>query len=127
MMRAICTWGDGPDVLLTIDGERLILHEDPKHNEPPKGDCIHGHVTKGSIDLTADEAQALGYQLINAATQANGLDKLCERHDKQAALDELERPPIPKEDLTCHTCEDKNSCNYAYDHYNTNGDCLAMK
>jgi len=126
-MRATCTWGDGPDVILTIDGERFILYEDPQHIEPTKGDFKHGFVRKGSTDLTADEAEALGHQLINAAAQARGLDKLCEDHDKQAVLDELERPPIPKEDLTCHTCKDKDICRYAYDHYNTNGDCLAMK
>jgi len=127
MMRAICTWGDGPDVMLTIDGERFILYEDVKYDEPPKGDCVHGHVNKGSMDLTANEAQALGYQLISAATQANGLNKLCERHDKQAVMDELERPPIPKENLTCHNCEVRDKCAYVDDHYNTNGDCLAMK
>ena len=28
---------------------------------------------------------------------------------------------------TCSDCEDKDDCQFAYDHYNTNGDCLAVK
>ena len=36
-------------------------------------------------------------------------------------------PPPAKEDLTCNTCDEKNSCLYAWDLYNTNGDCLAEK
>lgn len=31
------------------------------------------------------------------------------------------------EELTCHKCAEKNTCKYAYDPYNTNGDCLAEK
>ena len=29
--------------------------------------------------------------------------------------------------MTCHRCEGWESCPHAYDLYNTNGDCLAMK
>lgn len=32
-----------------------------------------------------------------------------------------------REDLTCETCADKNECEYAYDPYNTDGECLAIK
>lgn len=28
---------------------------------------------------------------------------------------------------TCTDCGDKNTCNLAFDPYNTDGDCLAMK
>jgi len=28
---------------------------------------------------------------------------------------------------TCDDCEDRNTCEFAYDSYNTNGDCLALK
>lgn len=30
-------------------------------------------------------------------------------------------------DSTCLHCEDQLTCNYAYDPYNTGGDCLAVK
>ena len=34
---------------------------------------------------------------------------------------------LKSEDYTCHKCEAKNNCEYAWDDYNTNGDCLAEK
>ena len=34
---------------------------------------------------------------------------------------------MPKEDFTCYTCEEKEYCKYAFDAYNTDGDCLAYK
>jgi len=44
--------------------------------------------------------------------------------DIQTLLNQL---GLKLEDLTCHTCKDKHDCPYAYDPYNTNGDCLAIK
>lgn len=32
-----------------------------------------------------------------------------------------------KSKFTCHTCDAKDTCPYAWDWYNTNGDCLAEK
>lgn len=29
--------------------------------------------------------------------------------------------------ITCETCEDNDKCEYAFDPYNTGGDCLALK
>lgn len=29
--------------------------------------------------------------------------------------------------LTCDFCGDRHTCEFAYDGYNTDGDCLAMK
>lgn len=31
------------------------------------------------------------------------------------------------EDFTCHDCPHKATCEYAWDPYNTGGDCLASK
>jgi hypothetical protein len=41
--------------------------------------------------------------------------------------DEFPWYDIPKEDLTCNNCPDKATCHYAFDAYNTNGDCLTSK
>lgn len=30
-------------------------------------------------------------------------------------------------DCTCVTCEDRHACEFAFDLYNTSGDCLAIK
>jgi hypothetical protein len=75
MKKATCTWGDGPDVLLTIENDIFILYEDPKHLLPPHGDYAHGYVTKGSSDLTIDEALALSAQLKDAADEARALER----------------------------------------------------
>ena len=48
-----------------------------------------------------------------------------EPHNKEFYPDELDN--IKKEDLTCHTCPLKEVCEFAYDLYNTDGDCLASK
>lgn len=75
MKTATCTWGEGPDVLLSFNGDRFILYEDPKHDKAPRGDYRHGHVTNGSMDLTAEEAEELGMQLIHAAREARELQR----------------------------------------------------
>ncbi len=89
-LEATCTWGDGPDVLLVLKndgkGDALMAYEDPYHHPPPRGDCTHGYIRKGSICLTADQAEILGHQLIASAKQARDIDKEyaahCEAHHK---------------------------------------------
>ena len=69
-MKATCTWGDGPDVLVELKGTGVILYEKPKHNKPPRGDFKHGFITEGSFDLTVEEAEIFGNELLLAAKQA---------------------------------------------------------
>ena len=66
-MRATCTWGEGPDVVLSLEGTSLVLGEHPDFN---RNRFLHGVITKGEIDLTADQAQELGNMLIDTAKQA---------------------------------------------------------
>lgn len=81
-IKASCTWGDGPDIMLVIEGEdenddnnnRFILYEDPKHQLPPRADYIHGYVTNGSMDLTANEARILAARLEELVKQVDGLN-----------------------------------------------------
>jgi hypothetical protein len=115
MKKATCTWGDGPDVLLTIENDTFILYEDPKHLLPPHGDYAHGYVTRGSMDLTIDEALALSIQLKSAAEKARFLETMVMIEN------------IPPETLTCYKCNQRDKCKYVDDAYNTDGDCLAMK
>jgi len=75
MIKASCTWGDGPDVLITLEDKPFILYENPKNDPPPRGQWAHGYVSQGSMDLTADEALDLAHQLYASATAAKGLDK----------------------------------------------------
>ncbi|KKL06287.1 hypothetical protein LCGC14_2597540 [marine sediment metagenome] len=89
-LTASCTWGEGPDVLMVLEddgkGDALMAYEHPHHHPPPRGDCTYGYIRKGSICLTADQAESLGYQLIESVKQARGLDKEytahCEAHHK---------------------------------------------
>lgn len=32
-----------------------------------------------------------------------------------------------KRTTTCHACDRREDCDYAFDPYNTNGDCLGLK
>ena len=41
--------------------------------------------------------------------------------------DERQWLKTPVHKLTCHQCEDRSTCPYAYDYYNTNDNCLAAK
>jgi hypothetical protein len=138
MIDATCTWGDGPDVMLTFKDYIFVLYEDPKHTKPPRGDYTHGYVTKGSTDLTADEALELAARLTEAANNAKELDRTCEDHDKMVEmsnvpklvgepLSEIDLKAIladyPLETLTCYKCPHRATCKYVDDLY----DCLAMK
>ena len=76
-MKAACTYGDGPDVLLVLEGTILFLLEDVR-----PGISVHGHVTQGQISLTAKEAHRLAQDLIMTANQAEELEALCKEHDK---------------------------------------------
>ena len=69
-INASCTWGDGPDVVVSFQGKRVILYEDPTM----KG-WKHGYVESGSFDLTSKEAFKLAGELINSATGAEEMEK----------------------------------------------------
>lgn len=60
MIKAECTWGDGPDVLLVIkDKEHHLL-----------------------LDLTKEKALALSHSLLTAVSQVIALEDLCVQHDQ---------------------------------------------
>jgi hypothetical protein len=70
-MKAECTWGEGPDVILVGEGTPILLYHDPIEKER----FTHGVCKEYSVDLTADEAYRLGIELINAARKAQELEK----------------------------------------------------
>jgi len=75
IINATCTWGDGPDVLVSFENHPFILYEDAKNDPPPRGQWVHGYVSIGSFDLTAEEAMNLSDQLKAAAQSAMELDR----------------------------------------------------
>lgn len=42
-------------------------------------------------------------------------------------MEELEKKEPSKEEYTCFYCPEAGSCPYAWDDYNTDGECLAEK
>jgi len=79
-MKAVCTWGDGSDVTLTLEGTSLMLYEHPSQPPPPQAWSTYGYVYSGSIELTAKEAQELGESLILAAGKAFAWNKDCKNN-----------------------------------------------
>lgn len=75
MIKASCTWGDGPDVMLTFEDDRFILYEDPKNDPPPAGQWLHGYVSNGSTDLTQEQARQLAYELLKAADACREIEE----------------------------------------------------
>jgi len=76
-IKAACTWGDGPDVMVTLEDKPFILYEDPD-----KSGWVHGSVKKGSFELTAEEATKLAADLLIAADRANGLRESIRRYEE---------------------------------------------
>jgi len=58
-VKASCTWGDGPDVLLNIQ------------------DTLY--------DLTSEQAKRLANELLQAAQNADELDSTAKNHDRMSA------------------------------------------
>ena len=82
-IKATCTWGDGPDVLVVFENHPFILYENPKNDPPPRGQWAHGYVSIGSFDLTAEEAMILSNKLKAAAQVAMELDKSIREYEAQ--------------------------------------------
>lgn len=88
---ASCTWGDGPDVLITLDGRRFTCYEAVQFSKRagqipgPFSTGLHGFVTKGSIAFTRNEALELAQQIFTAAAQCREeeADKLHTHLDTQ--------------------------------------------
>jgi len=76
MKKAVCTWGEANDVVISLENDAFILFEDPD-----KSHFVHGTVTKGQMDLSAAEAEQLASELLTAAREARRLEAMCQQHD----------------------------------------------
>ncbi len=88
-LKASCTWGDGPDVLMVLEddgkGSWFVAYGDPYYPALSRGNPTHGYIGKGSICLTADEARELGVELIRAWKEARDLNKEYNEHMEAGA------------------------------------------
>lgn len=76
-LEAVCTWGDGPDILINNDGFPYMLYEDPSMKERAK----HGFSFKGSFDLNLVQAKQLFASLGTAIRQVEELEQTAKDHD----------------------------------------------
>lgn len=79
MIKATCTWGDGPDIILELKEHSLICYENPLHHDR----FIHGVISNGSTDLTLAEAKQLVSTLLSSITQVEELESACEKYHEQ--------------------------------------------
>lgn len=86
-INATCTWGDGPDVLVSLFDKKFMLY-------PSTNVFVHG-----SFCLTAVEARALANELNDAAKQAEALDTSLKEHE------ELNRLVETYTSVICPHCE----------------------
>ena len=73
-------------------------------------------------DAALDWALDIADQIIDGLEQA----QVTKPQAKEVSAVELEELEL-KKTLTCWNCVDQATCEYAFDLYNTNGDCLARK
>lgn len=78
-LKAVCTWGDGPDVLLVNEGKDYMLYG----QVTMRNRYLYGVSHQGSLDLTANEAEGLGRELLEAARQVKDMGTAWEREGKR--------------------------------------------
>ena len=78
-MKASCTWGEGPDILLSLESDDiLVLEDNPKNLDK----WVYGTVNRGSIDLRLDEAKELVCSLTQAINRVEELERLAKELEK---------------------------------------------
>jgi hypothetical protein len=96
-MKVDCTWGQGPDIIIELDGTKTLCHEGLQETDRYN----HGTVSQGSIDLSAKQARELATQLLKAVAQVDGMEKSLEvyfneeEREKGEERKELARKLIP--------------------------------
>ena len=79
-IKAQCTWGDGPDVLVTLKESPLWLMADPV-NKTGDAKLVHGFISTthgfcmdAQLDLTKEQARSLGISLLESVDEVNRLE-----------------------------------------------------
>ena len=96
-MNVICTWGEGPDIVIDLNGKTLVLFEKPIM----KG-WTYGIVKEGTMDFNLDEAKELLVQLDKAIKETERMKKELEEYmDKTVSKREENDERTPKGDNVC--------------------------
>ena len=82
----------------------------------------HGHTENSYLreNYTEEELVAMREQYVAFFEQPR-------RIMRNTGLPFAELEPRPAPPCTCDTCSDRHRCTFAYDVYNTDGDCILMK
>jgi len=78
-MKAEHTGGHGPEIILSLNGTKLVLHQAPEEHKIWK----YGTIREGSLDLTIEEAETLAAELLNAAQEARRFNQLLEQENER--------------------------------------------
>ena len=60
MIKTTCSWGEGEDILVTLEDHSFMLYEIPTYFDI----STHGYIKNGSLFLTAEEAKKLAQELL---------------------------------------------------------------
>ena len=67
------------------------------------------------------------FGLANKDERANKKEEMVDPLEELSDEEMEARFGVPKDMTTCYDCPSKETCRYAWDPYNTDGDCLASK
>jgi len=70
MIKATCTWGEGPDIILHVRDHIVILFEDPD-----KTHYRNGTVKSASTDLSLEQAKELLHSLQQSIQHVEELEQ----------------------------------------------------
>lgn len=71
MIKTICSWGEGEDILVVLEDHPVLLYENPTDFDRAK----YGQVKNGSLFLTAKEAKKLAQELLILVNYVNELNE----------------------------------------------------
>ncbi|HUW48639.1 MAG TPA: hypothetical protein VMW36_07845 [Patescibacteria group bacterium] len=77
-IEATCTWGDGPDILLSSKDWKIVNHSPTEDLDK----WTHGTQKHWSTDLTRDEAVSLIFHLQSAVERVDELEHFAEMCNK---------------------------------------------
>ena len=81
-ISVLCTWGQGADVTVLLNGKPLFLLEEPTQRSL----TTHGVVFNGDINLTYKDAIKLGAKLMDAGVHALDLEMSLFHADRERAI-----------------------------------------
>lgn len=76
-MKASCTIGDGPNIIVSLDGKELLLLEEPNRTNFKSGVVEHGQ-----IELSVEEARNLVISLLSAIKQVQDFEEMGEEYER---------------------------------------------